>query len=109
MAGKRQTPQQVINQPGEAEVALAASGAVAEAARQLGATGQPFYRWRGDCGGPGIDRASRPRPLKSENSRPQRAAAVLTLDNRILREASRGNLWALHVVAGLSTALTTPL
>ena len=56
MAGKRQTPQQGINQPGEAAVALAASGAVPEAARPIRATGQPFYRRRRDCGGPAIDR-----------------------------------------------------
>ena len=78
MAGKRHTPQQVIDRPG-----------VAEASRRIGVTGQTFYRWRGGNGAPAIDRASRP----------QRAAADLTPDNRILRQASAGNFRALHIAA----------
>ena len=109
MAGKRLTPQQVINLPGEAEVAMAASRAVAEAARRIGVTGQTFYRWRSGNGGPAIDRAGRLKPLKSGNSRPQRAAADLTLDNQTQREASGAYSWALHAAAGLPTALTTLL
>ena len=67
MARRRHTPDQVITRPTEAGVAIAASGPVAEAARRIGATGQPFYRRRSDCGSPAIDHANRPQPLESEN------------------------------------------
>ena len=97
--GREETDAAAGDQPGEAAVALAASGAVAEAARRIGATGQPFYRRRRDCGGPAIDRAGRP----------QRAATDLTPDNRILRQASGGYSWALYIAAALSTAPATPL
>ena len=72
-------------------------------------TGQTFYPWRSESGGPGIDQARRLRPPKSENSRPMRAGVDLALDNRILREASGGYFWALHVVAVVWKALTTLL
>ncbi len=51
-------------------------------------TGQTFYRLRSEYGGPRIDQAGRLKRLESENSRPKRAAADMTLDNRIVREAS---------------------
>jgi len=78
MARRRHTPDQVINKRGEAGVAKAGDSPVAETARRIGVTGQTFYRRRSDCGGTRIDQAGRP----------NRAAADLTRDNRILREAS---------------------
>jgi len=80
----------VINKPGKTGAAIAGRGAVAEAACRTGAPGQTFYRPRSDCGGPMIDQAGRLKRLKSENSRPKRAGADLTPDNRNLREASEG-------------------
>ena len=44
MARRRHTPEQVIRKLGEAEVALAEGGTVAEAARRIGVTEQTFYR-----------------------------------------------------------------
>ncbi len=50
MARRRHTPEQVIKKLREAEVAIAEGSTVAEAARQIGATEQTFYRWRsGGC------------------------------------------------------------
>ena len=44
MAKRRHTPEQVIKKVREAEVAIAEGNTVAEAARRIGGTGQPFYR-----------------------------------------------------------------
>ncbi len=103
MARKRHTPEQVINKPGEAEVAIAEGSTVAEAARRIGVTEQTFYRWRSDCGGLRIDQARRLKRLESENSRLKRAVADLTLDNQILREAPEALLPAdpVPALAGL--------
>lgn len=90
LARKRHTPDQVITKPGETDAAVAAGSPVAEAAHRIGATGQTFYRRRCESGGPMNDQAGRLKRLESENSRPTRAGAALTLDNRILREASGG-------------------
>ena len=81
MAGKRHTPKQVINKLREAEVAIAGGSTVAEAACRIGVTEHTYYRWRSDCG---ALRSGLARRLK-------RPVADLTLDNRILREASEGN------------------
>ncbi len=90
MARGRHTPEQVIAKPGETEAAIAAGSAVADAARRIGVTGHTFYPWRSESGSPGIDQARRLRPPNSEYGRLKRAGAALTLDNRILREASGG-------------------
>ena len=100
MARKRHSPEQVINKLREAGVAIAEGSTVAQAARRIGVTEQTFYRWRSEYGGLRIEQARRFRRLESKNSRLKRAVADLTLDNQILREASEGNSWALHLVAG---------
>ena len=91
MAGRRHTPEQVINKLREAEVAIAQGSTVAGAARRIGVTEQTFYRWRSEYGGLKIDQARRLKILESENGRLKRAVADLTLDNQILREAAEGN------------------
>ncbi len=76
MAGKRHTPEQVINKRREVEVAIAGGSTMAEAARRIGVTEQTFYRWRSDCGGLRIDQAGRLKRLESENSRLKRPDAA---------------------------------
>ena len=60
MAKRKHTPEQAINKLREAEVAIAAGSAVAEAARRIGVTQQTFYRWRTEHGGLRIDQAQAP-------------------------------------------------
>ncbi len=91
MTTRKHTPEQVINKLREAEVAIAAGSAVAEASRSIGVTEQTFYRWRSEYGGLRIDQARRLKQLESENGRLRRAVADLTLDNQILKEAAQGN------------------
>ena len=54
-------------------------------------TENTYYRWRKEYGGMQIDQARRLKELERENSRLKRAVADLTLDNLILKEASKGN------------------
>ena len=75
MAGKRHTPEQVVNRLREAEVAIAGDNTVASAARPIGVTEQTVYRWRSDCGGLRIDQARRLKRLELENSRLKRPDA----------------------------------
>lgn len=76
---------------------------MAEAARGTGVAEQNFYRRRSEYGGLGIDQARGLKRLALENSRLKRAAAEVTLDNLMLREASEGKFWALRAGAGAST------
>lgn len=55
-----------------------------EVLREIGVTGNTYYRWRKEYGGLGLDQARRLKELETENGRLKRAVAELTLDKLIL-------------------------
>jgi transposase-like protein len=81
MKKKGFSAEQIIGKLREAEVLLGQGGTVGEVSRKLGITEQTYYRWRREYGGMRLEQARR---LK-------RLVADLTLDNAILKEATRGN------------------
>jgi len=91
MSKKRFSAEQVINKLREAEVLQAKGQSIVEACRQMGITEQTYYRWRKEYGGLRVDQAKRLKQLEQENSRLKKVVADLTVDNAILKEASRGN------------------
>jgi transposase-like protein len=64
---------------------------IAEASRKIGITEQTYYRWRREYGGMRVEQARRLKELEKENARLKRLVADLSLDNAILKEATRGN------------------
>lgn len=90
MARKRFTAEQIIGHLRQAEVLLGGGKRVEEVFRELGITGNTYYRWRKEYGGLGVDQARRLKELELENNRLKRAVADLTLDNLILKEVSTG-------------------
>jgi transposase-like protein len=64
---------------------------VGEVCRKIGVTDVTYYRWRKEYGGMRVDQARRLKELEQENSRLKKLVADLSLDNAILKEASRGN------------------
>ena len=91
MPRKKHTPEQIITKLRQAEVAMSTGNTVVETVRQMGVTGQTFYRRRNEYGGLSIDQAKRLKQIEAENARLKRALADLTLDNQILKEAAEGN------------------
>jgi len=91
MAKKRFTPEQVINKLREAEILLNQGATVAVATKKIGVSDYTYYRWRKEYGGMTVDQAHRLKELEQENSRLKKLVADLSLDNAILKEASRGN------------------
>jgi transposase-like protein len=91
MKKKGFSAEQVIGKLREAEVLLGQGSTVGEVSRKLGVTEQTYYRWRREHGGMRIDQARRLKELEKENGRLKRLVADLTLDNAILKEATRGN------------------
>jgi len=91
MSKKFFKPEQIINKLREAEVLISQGAAVGEASRKIGVAEQTYYRWRREYGGMRIEQAKRLKELEKENSRLKRLVADLSLDNAILKEASRGN------------------
>jgi putative transposase len=90
MAKKRATPEQIIAKLREAEVLIAQGKTVAQAAKQIGATEQTYYRWRREYGGLKTDQAKRLKELERENARLKRLLADAELDKAILKEAAAG-------------------
>ncbi len=91
MVRKGYTPEQIINKLREAEVLLSQRATAGEASRKIGVTEQTYYRWRREYGGMRLEQAKRLKELEKENSRLKKLVADISLDNAILKEASRGN------------------
>jgi transposase-like protein len=90
MARKRYTAEQIIGQLRHAEVLIGQGKMMGEVLRELGVTGNTYYRWRKEYGGLGLDQAKRLKALEQENARLKRVVADLSLDNLILKEVSTG-------------------
>jgi putative transposase len=91
MVRKAFKPEQNIGKLREAEVLLSQGSTVGEASRKIGVTEQTYYRWRKEYGGMRVEQAKRLQELEKENSRLKRLVADISLDNAILKEATRGN------------------
>ena len=91
MAKRTYTPERIISKLREAEVLLSQGATIGEASRKIGITEQTYYRWRKEYGGMRLEQAKRLKELEKENARLKKLVADLSLDNAILKEASRGN------------------
>ena len=91
MKKKRHSPDQIIRKLREAEGHLWTGTTIAQACQKLEISEQTFHRWRNQYGGMKANDAKRLKELEIENRRLKKAGADLTLDKRILEEASRGN------------------
>jgi len=91
MVKKGYTPEQIINKLREAEILLNQGSTVAVVSKKIGVSAHTYYRWRKEYGGLGVDQARRLKGLEQENFRLKKLVADLSLDNAILKEATRGN------------------
>jgi len=91
MGKRRFTTEQIIGKLREAEVLQSQGVSIGKICKQLEITEQTYYRWRKEYGGIRIDQAKRLKALEQENARLKKIVADLTIDNTILKEASRGN------------------
>ena len=72
-------------------MALANGKRVKQVCRELGVSEQTYYRWRKEYGGMKVSQAKRLKEFEKQNQRLKQAVADLTVDNMILKEASKGN------------------
>jgi transposase-like protein len=91
MKRSRHTPQQIIRKLRDAEVMLGEGKTVAEAAKELGVSEPTFHRWRNQYGGMKAQDAKRLKELERENVTLKQIVADKELENRALKEISRGN------------------
>ena len=91
MGKVRFTTEQIIRKLREAEVLHAQGVSVSVICKQLEIHEQTYYRWRKEYGSIRVDQAKRLKHLEQENSRLKKIVADLSIDNSILKEASRLN------------------
>ena len=91
MAGKRNTPEQIVARLRQVEVLTGQGKSVAEAVRAIAVTEPTYYRWRSEYGGLKLDQVKRLKQLEAENARLRKAVADLALEKVILKEAASGN------------------
>ncbi|MCB1216866.1 MAG: transposase [Planctomycetales bacterium] len=91
MPRKKYSPEDIIRLLREAEVLISEGMPTRQAARKIGVSDQAYYHWRREYGGMRIEQARRLKNLEKENGRLKQLVADLSLDNQILKEASRGN------------------
>lgn len=91
MVRKAYSPEQIINKLREAEIMLSQGATLAVIWKKIGVSDCTYYRWRKEYGGMRVEQAKRLQELEKENSRLKRLVADISLDNAILKEATRGN------------------
>lgn len=91
MARRRHTPEQIVRKLREADRRLGEGTDVAAVARHLEVSEATLHRWRNQYGGMKADDAKRLRELERENRELKQIVADKELENRALREISRGN------------------
>ena len=91
MGRKHYSAEQIISLLRQAEILSSQGRSIPEICRKHYVTSNTYYRWRKEHGGLGVSQAKHLKELEKENSRLKRAVADLTLDNLMLKEASKGN------------------
>ena len=91
MGKRRFCTEQIIGKLREAEVLQSQGLDIGMICKRLEIAEQTYYRWRKEYGGIRLDQAKRLKALEQENARLKKIVADLSIDNSILKEASRGN------------------
>jgi putative transposase len=91
MGKKKHTAEEIVTKLREADVLLSKGQTIQEACRQLAISDQTYYKWRKEYGGLQVDQAKRFKQLEQENNQLRKLVADLSMDNAILREATRKN------------------
>ena len=69
MPRKGHSPNQILNKLRQVEVTVANGKRVGGAEREIGVSGNTYYRWRQEYDGLNVDQARRLKKLKQENAR----------------------------------------
>ena len=91
MKRRRHTPEQIVRKLREADRLLGEGKDLAEVSKALEVSEATFHRWRAQYGGMKADDVKRLKELERENARLKAIVADQALENRALKEISRGN------------------
>ena len=88
---KKYSGTEIVGKLRQADVLIGQGKTVPEVCREIGVTGQTYYRWRNKYGGMSPDMVKQLRELQKENIRLRKLVADLSLDIAILKEVAQGN------------------
>jgi len=91
MKKRQYTPEQIVQLLRDVEAGQAQGKTIEEQCRHLGISETSYHRWKAQYGGMKTDDVRRLKDLERENDRLKQIVAELTLDNKTLKEAARGN------------------
>ena len=91
MGKVKYSPEQIIRKLREAEVMQNQGATIGMICKQLEIHEQTYYKWRKEYGSIRVDQAKRLKSFEQENTRLKKIVADLTIDNSILKEASKLN------------------
>ena len=90
MKRRRNTPEQIIRKLREADRLLGEGQTIPEVAKALEVSEATYHRWRNQYGGMKADDVKRLKELERENARLKAIVADQALENRALKEISKG-------------------
>ena len=82
---------EIVGKLRQADVLIAEGKTVPEVCREIGITGQTYYRWRNKYGGMSPDMIKQLRALQKENARLRKVVSDQAIDIAILKEVAQGN------------------
>lgn len=91
MARKHYKAEEIIQHLRTFEIEKSKGLSIEEAAKKVGVLPITISRWQKEYGGLRVDQAKKLKDLEIENQRLKKLVADLSVDNQILKEASKGN------------------
>ena len=91
MKTKTYSPEAIVRMLRQVEAGQAEGKSIEEMCRTLGIGETTLHRWKNQYGSMKADDVRRLKDLEKENERLKQLVAELSLDNKILKEANRGN------------------
>lgn len=91
MKTKTYSPEQIVRLLRQVEAGQAEGKSIEEMCRTLGIGETTLHRWKNQYGSMKADDVRRLKDLEKENQRLKQLVAELSLDNKILKEAAKGN------------------
>lgn len=86
MARKWYKTEEIVGILRQFEVELTQGKSIEEVCKQVGISGNTYYKWKKQYGGLELSEARRYRELEQENTRLKKIVAELSIDNMILKE-----------------------
>jgi transposase-like protein len=88
---KQLSGNEIVSKLRQADVLIGQGKTIPEVCREIGVTGQTYYRWRNKYGGMSPEMIKQYKELQKENQRLRKVVSDQAIDLAILKEVAQGN------------------